>query len=45
MNEWLMDAMQVGFLSEWQLYAQKLEGDAWAGEKLEKEQLDQLSGE
>jgi len=25
----------VGFLTEWQLYAQALEGDSWRGEKLE----------
>ncbi|OAA68454.1 acn9 family domain containing protein [Niveomyces insectorum RCEF 264] len=26
---------KIGFLSEWQLYAQKIEGDAWVGEKLD----------
>lgn len=35
---------QIGFLTEWQLYAQKLEGENWAGEKLEKSKLDKLSG-
>ncbi|OQE26457.1 hypothetical protein PENSTE_c005G05415 [Penicillium steckii] len=33
----------IGFLTEWQLYAQKLEGDNWAGEKLDKSKLDKLS--
>jgi hypothetical protein len=36
--------LQIGFLTEWQLYAQKLEGDNWAGEKLDKSKLDKLSG-
>ncbi|ERT03100.1 acetate non-utilizing protein 9, mitochondrial [Sporothrix schenckii ATCC 58251] len=25
----------IGFLTEWQLYAQKIEGDSWVGEKLD----------
>ncbi|KAL1982343.1 hypothetical protein VTN96DRAFT_1437 [Rasamsonia emersonii] len=33
----------VGFLTEWQLYAQKLEGDSWQGEKLDKAKLDKMS--
>ncbi|PYH37395.1 succinate dehydrogenase assembly factor 3, partial [Aspergillus neoniger CBS 115656] len=33
----------IGFLTEWQLYAQKLEGDAWIGEKLDKSKLDKMS--
>ncbi|EYE90907.1 succinate dehydrogenase assembly factor 3 [Aspergillus ruber CBS 135680] len=33
----------IGFLTEWQLYAQKLEGDAWAGDKLDKAKLDKMS--
>ncbi|KAJ5619888.1 hypothetical protein N7510_003872 [Penicillium lagena] len=33
----------IGFLTEWQLYAQKLEGDNWAGEKLDKSKLDKMS--
>ncbi|KAL5343612.1 hypothetical protein BJX70DRAFT_352993 [Aspergillus crustosus] len=33
----------IGFLTEWQLYAQKLEGDAWIGEKLDKGKLDKMS--
>lgn len=35
---------QVGFLTEWQLYAQKLEGDSWVGDKLDKSKLDKMSG-
>ncbi|KAG2417540.1 acetate non-utilizing protein 9 [Aspergillus terreus] len=33
----------IGFLTEWQLYAQKLEGDTWVGEKLDKAKLDKMS--
>src|ERR1700712_3041862 len=29
--------LQIGFLTEWQLYAQKIEGDTWKGEKIEQE--------
>ena len=31
-------------MTEWQLYAQKLEGDQWAGDKLDKAKLDKMSG-
>ncbi|CAG7934806.1 unnamed protein product [Penicillium nalgiovense] len=34
----------IGFLTEWQLYAQKLEGDQWAGDKLDKAKLDKMNG-
>ncbi|PGH18981.1 acetate non-utilizing protein 9, mitochondrial [Helicocarpus griseus UAMH5409] len=33
----------VGFLTEWQIYAQKLEGDTWQGEKLDKAKIDKMS--
>ncbi|KAJ5603958.1 Complex 1 LYR protein, partial [Penicillium hordei] len=33
----------IGFLTEWQLYAQKLEGDQWAGDKLDQSKLDKMS--
>ncbi|KAH8427564.1 succinate dehydrogenase assembly factor 3 [Aspergillus melleus] len=33
----------IGFLTEWQLYAQKLEGDTWVGDKLDKAKLDKMS--
>ncbi|KAE8348527.1 succinate dehydrogenase assembly factor 3, mitochondrial [Aspergillus coremiiformis] len=33
----------IGFLTEWQFYAQKLEGDTWVGEKLDKDKLDKMS--
>ncbi|KAF8541514.1 hypothetical protein BDD12DRAFT_803575 [Trichophaea hybrida] len=33
----------VGFLTEWQLYAQKLEGDAWRGEKLDRGKIEKMS--
>ncbi|CAP80675.1 Pc12g10480 [Penicillium rubens Wisconsin 54-1255] len=34
----------IGFLTEWQLYAQKLEGDQWTGDKLDRAKLDKMSG-
>lgn len=34
----------VGFLSEWQMYAQQLEGDSWREEKLDKGKVDKMSG-
>ncbi|KAL4979032.1 hypothetical protein BDW66DRAFT_128411 [Aspergillus desertorum] len=33
----------IGFLTEWQLYAQKLEGNSWIGEKLDQGKLDKMS--
>jgi hypothetical protein len=33
----------IGFLTEWQLYAQKLEGDEWVGEKMEKGKVEKMS--
>lgn len=37
--------LQIGFLSEWQMYAQKIEGDSWVGEKLDQGKLAKLSDE
>jgi hypothetical protein len=37
-------ATQIGFLTEWQLYAQKIEGDAWLGEKLDQGKIEKMSG-
>ena len=36
---------QIGFLTEWQLYAQKLEGDEWLGERMEIGKVDKMSGQ
>ncbi|RDW74033.1 acetate non-utilizing protein 9-like protein [Coleophoma crateriformis] len=33
----------IGFLTEWQMYAQKLEGDEWIGEKMEPGKIDKMS--
>ncbi|KAF2144685.1 uncharacterized protein K452DRAFT_222858 [Aplosporella prunicola CBS 121167] len=33
----------IGFLTEWQMYAQQIEGDSWRGEKLDKSKLDKMS--
>ncbi|KAK5125149.1 hypothetical protein LTR85_000825 [Meristemomyces frigidus] len=33
----------VGFLSEWQMYAQQIEGDLWRGEKMDKSKVDKMS--
>lgn len=35
----------VGFLTEWQLYAQKLEGDNWRDERMEAGKVEKLSDE
>ncbi|KAL9081530.1 MAG: hypothetical protein Q9159_007292, partial [Coniocarpon cinnabarinum] len=35
----------IGFLTEWQLYAQKLEGDSWRGDKMEEGKIEKLSDE
>lgn len=35
----------VGFLSEWQTYAQQIEGVSWRGEKMDKTKIDKMSGE
>jgi hypothetical protein len=40
----LADQYQIGFLTEWQLYAQALEGDNWRESKLDKAKLDKMSG-
>ncbi|KAI1253014.1 hypothetical protein MGN70_005222 [Eutypa lata] len=33
----------IGFLTEWQLYAQKVEGDAWVGDKLDPTKVAKMS--
>lgn len=33
----------IGFLSEWQLYAQMLEGDSWKEAKMDKAKIDKMS--
>lgn len=35
---------QIGFLTEWQMYAQKVEGDDWLGEKMDPAKFDKMSG-
>ncbi|KAK4659563.1 Bifunctional NAD(P)H-hydrate repair enzyme [Podospora pseudocomata] len=35
----------IGFLTEWQLYAQKVEGDAWRGEKLDEGKIQKMNDE
>lgn len=35
----------IGFLSEWQGYAQQVEGDSWKGEKMDKGKVDKMSDE
>ncbi|TVY59177.1 Succinate dehydrogenase assembly factor 3, mitochondrial [Lachnellula cervina] len=34
----------IGFLTEWQLYAQKLEGDSWIGERMDAGKIEKMSG-
>jgi hypothetical protein len=36
--------LQIGFLTEWQMYAQQIEGDYWRGGKLDKGKVDKMSG-
>ena len=36
---------QIGFLTEWQMYAQTIEGDNWRGQTLDKGKIDKMSGE
>lgn len=36
--------VQIGFLTEWQLYAQKIEGESWVGEKLDEGKIAKMSG-
>ena len=31
-------------MTEWQLYAQQVEGEAWKGDKLDKAKVDKMSG-
>ena len=38
------DVGQIGFLTEWQTYAQQVEGDEWRGEKMDKTKVDKMSG-
>ncbi|KAI7278502.1 hypothetical protein KC345_g5922 [Hortaea werneckii] len=33
----------VGFLTEWQTYAQQIEGENWRGEKMDKGKVDKMS--
>jgi hypothetical protein len=35
---------QIGFLTEWQMYAQKLEGDSWIGERMDIGKIEKMSG-
>ena len=44
-GSWLTHSLsQIGFLTEWQMYAQQLEGDTWRGEKLDSGKIDKMSG-
>ncbi|EKG10656.1 Complex 1 LYR protein [Macrophomina phaseolina MS6] len=35
----------IGFLTEWQMYAQHLEGDSWRDAKMDKAKIDKMSDE
>jgi Complex1_LYR-like len=43
-NGLLANALQIGFLTEWQMYAQKLEGDSWKGERMDMAKVEKMSG-
>ncbi|KAI6249934.1 Succinate dehydrogenase assembly factor 3, mitochondrial [Erysiphe necator] len=34
----------IGFLKEWQMYAQKLEGNEWIGERMDPAKIEKMSG-
>ena len=34
----------IGFLTEWQMYAQQVEGESWRGEKMDKGKIVKMSG-
>lgn len=38
------DSLQIGFLTEWQMYAQKLEGESWKGERMDMAKVEKMSG-
>ncbi|KAF4594488.1 acetate non-utilizing protein 9, mitochondrial [Ophiocordyceps camponoti-floridani] len=38
-------AQLIGFLTEWQLYAQKVEENSWAGDKLDQNFFDKMNEE
>lgn len=40
----MSEVYQIGFLTEWQMYAQKIEGDSWKGERLDVGKIDKMSG-
>jgi hypothetical protein len=40
----LANPPQIGFLTEWQMYAQKLEGDSWIGDRMDIGKIDKMSG-
>ncbi|EKD20754.1 uncharacterized protein L3040_006472 [Drepanopeziza brunnea f. sp. 'multigermtubi'] len=33
----------IGFLTEWQMYAQTLEGESWAGERMDPSKIEKMS--
>lgn len=39
-----VEPSQIGFLTEWQMYAQKIEGDSRLGERLDGGKIDKMSG-
>jgi hypothetical protein len=39
-----LGGLQIGFLTEWQMYAQKLEGESWIGEKMDVGKIEKMSG-
>jgi hypothetical protein len=38
------NGLQIGFLTEWQMYAQKLEGESWKGERMDMAKVEKMSG-
>ena len=40
----MLTLLQVGFLAEWQSYAQQIEGDNWEGDKFDQAKLHKMNG-
>ena len=43
-GDFLTNHLQIGFLSEWQMYVQQVEGDSWRDAKMDKGKIDKMSG-
>lgn len=44
-HAYLLTGIQVGFLTQWQLFAQKIEGANWNEDAIDQATFDKMSGE